>query len=135
MQQNFTQRIEMQIPQENVYSGSGIIVDKENRLMEFLKNHYNFPSDNLNEILDYIEEDSKLERIIYEMPKIISKEFQKSPVSIDFMKYASPDETTLQITIKSPFDGETSGDKEDIILEELFKYDSPDKHYFITMEF
>ena len=51
------------------------------------------------------------------------------------MKYASPDETTLQITIKSPFDGETSGDKEDIILEELFKYDSPDKHYFITMEF
>ena len=135
MQQNFTQRIEMQIPQENVYSGSGIIVDKENRLMDFLKNHYNFPSDNLNEILDYIEEDSKLERIIYEMPKIISKEFQKSPVSIDFMKYASPDETTLQITIKSPFDGETSGDKEDIILEELFKYDSPDKHYFITMEF
>lgn len=69
------------------------------------------------------------------MPRIISKEFQKSPVSIDFMKYAAPDETTLQITIKSPYDGETSSDKEDLILEKIFKYDSPDKHYFITMEF
>jgi hypothetical protein len=129
-------RLEMQIPQENTYIGLTVDDTNDNNFEDFLDNNYEFPSGNANEIKEYIVEDSNLKRIICDLPKIISKEFSQSPINLDFMKYTPEDEVILQISIKTRYNGETSSAKKDIIIQELFNnYESPEKYYFITMEF
>ena len=136
MLNNYSQRIEMQIPQDNSYIGRTIMPKQEDKLNEFLKTHFNFPSDNLDEIQEFISEDREMERIVYGLPEIIAKEFPSSPITLDFMKYASPNEIILKISIKSQYNGEISSNKNDRILNCLYsKYKSPKKDYFITMEF
>lgn len=133
MQQNYSQRLEMQIPKENAYIGLTI---SNNNLKEFLKSNYEFPSDNSNEILDYIREDQNLEEVIYGLPKIISKEFTNSPVLLDFSEFSTPLKPVLEIIIKTPYDGKTTSNKKDIILGEIFrKYPKTTNEYFISMEF
>lgn len=133
---NFSQKLEMQIPQENTYTGMTIMPRQEDNLNEFLKNHFNFPSNNLNQIKEFICKDLKMEKIIRGLPKIIAKEFQNAQITLDFMKYTSPNEIILKIAIRSQYDGETSSKKKDAILDELYsKYESPKQDYFITMEF
>lgn len=110
--------------------------DIDNELGEFLKKNFEIPSDNLYDIEKFISEDQKLVEIIYNLPEIISKEFPQTPVTIDFMKYSLPCEAVLVIAIKTPFDVETSSDKMDIILDEIFKkHESPKNEYFITIDF
>ena len=73
MQKNFSPRIEMQIPQENTYIG---LLNRPNstiKLEEFLNKHFEFPSNNLNDIKNFINEDTELEKIIYGLPEIIYK--------------------------------------------------------------
>jgi hypothetical protein len=118
------------------HSGLGMHEENCTELDEFLKTNFEFPSGNLNDICNYISQDAKLERIIFDLPEIISKEFSKSPISLDFMSYTLPDETVLQISIKTPFDGETTSTKKDLIVDELLNnYESPKNYYFISMEF
>lgn len=129
-------KLEMQIPQENVYIGPVIIPKKDQKLEEFLNRHFEFPSDNIDNIKKFITEDKELEKIIYGLPKIVSKEFPKCPILLDFTEYSLPDEDVLEIVIKTPYDGETTSNKKDIILDEIFKgYSKTTNEYYISMEF
>ena len=104
------------------------------KLKEFLNKHFKFYSDNLNDINNFISEDYELEKIIYGLPEIISKEFPHSPIQLDFSKFSNKD--ILEIVIKTPFDGKTTSDKKDNILNEIFtKYSKTTNEYFISMEF
>ena len=136
MQQNYSQRLEMQIPQENAYIG---IINSSNidvTLEEFLKKNFEFPSNNINDIKELIREDYELEKIIYGLPEIISKEFQQSPILLDFTEYTLPNEDVLEIVIKTPYDGEITSNKKDVILNEIFtKYSKTTNEYYISMEF
>lgn len=89
MKQNFTQRLEMQIPHENTYSGLRFMVHEKN-LNDFLKKHYDFPSNNLDEINDFIKEDIELEKMVCELPDNISREIVFNKISFDFMKETDP---------------------------------------------
>lgn len=136
MQKNYSPRIEMQIPQENAYTGLAIENKNDNKLEEFLNNHYKFPSDNFNDIKSFISEDNDLEEIIYGLPMIISKEFPQSPILLDFSEYSLGNGDVLEIVIKSQNDGETTSNKKDIILNKIFtKYSKTTNEYFISMEF
>ena len=113
-----------------------IIMPKQDKTIEFIKKHFEFPSNNSEDIISYIREDGELEKIICDLPEIISKEFPQSPISLDFTKYSLSDEMELEISIKTPYDGETTSDKKDVILNEIFtNYASPEKYYFISMDF
>ena len=57
--QNYTQRLEMQIPQETTYTGLIISKNKDN-FDEILKSHYDINLEKLNEINDYITNDLQL---------------------------------------------------------------------------
>jgi hypothetical protein len=136
MQQNYSQRLEMQIPQENAYIGINNTRNIDIELEEFLKKHYKFPSNNLKDIENFIGEDDELEKIIYGLPKIISKEFPQSPILLDFTQYSLPNENVLEIVIKSQYDGETTSSKKDHILDEIFtKYSKTTNEYYLSMEF
>lgn len=136
MQKNYSTRLEMQIPQENTYIGLVNTQNINTGLEEFLKKHYKFPSNNIHDIKNFISEDNELEKIIYGLPKIISKEFPQSPILLDFTQFSLPNENILEIVIKSQYDGETTSNKKDIILDKLFtKYSKTTNEYSISMEF
>ena len=136
MQKNYSQRLEMQIPQENTFIGLVNTTNINTGLEEFLKKHYKFPSNNLKDIKNFIIEDDELEKIIYGLPKIISKEFPQCPILLDFTEYSLPNEDVLEILIKSQYDGETTSSKKDIILNKIFtKYSKTKNEYYISMEF
>ena len=133
MHENYSQRLEMQIPQTNAYTA---LPDIEKNFENFVKRYYSISQNEVQDIIDYIIEDSKLENIICNLPKIISKEFPKCPVKLGFMDYTLPEEIVLQITIKTPFDGNLTSIKKDRITDEIFSnFESPDKYYFLSMEF
>ena len=64
-------KLEMQIPEENACNEGNFIPKNNNQLEQFLKNHFEFPSDNLNEIQKFIAQDDELEKIIYDLPQIV----------------------------------------------------------------
>lgn len=136
MRQNYSQRLEMQIPQETNYIGISNRPSIEVELKEILNNHFEFPSNNFEDIIKYIHEDNSLETLICDLPKIISKEFPQSPILLDLTEDSLPNENILQIAIKTPYDGETTSHKKDRIMDEIFsKYKSTKKYYYIHMEF
>lgn len=135
MQQNYSQKIEMQIPQENTYIGTNIIQRQDTNLNLFLKTHFKFPSENLNELNDFINEDAEMEKIIYNLPEIISTELEYKQLSLDFMKETDPNEKILEIVIYSSLDEETLLQKEDLISEEIIdKYPKTINEYILLVE-
>ncbi len=135
MKQNFTQRLEMQIPHKNTYSGLRFM-DHEKNLNDFLKKHYDFPSNNLDEINDFIKKDIELEQMVCELPDNISSEIVFNKISFDFMKETDPNEKILEIVIyTSEFDEKLLLEKEDILIDKLIdKYPKTTNEYIILVE-
>lgn len=136
MQKNYSPRLEMQIPYENTFISPVNTPNTDVKLEKFLNDHFEFPSSNLNDIKNFISEDDELEKIIYGLPEIISKEFPQSPILLDFTQYSFPEDNVLEIVIKSQYDGETTSNKKDIIITKIFtEYSKTTNEYFISMEF
>ena len=77
-------------------------MQKENITLEkFLKDNFNFPSSNLDEIKGFIDEANEMEKIIFDLPEILSKELQYTNLSLDFMKETNPIEKILEIVVYS----------------------------------
>lgn len=135
MQQNFTQRLEMQIPKENAYTGLEIMKKGNTPLEEFLKNHFKLPSNNIAEINDFIHNDKEMEKIIFDLPEILSKELKYSNISIDFMKETDPSEKILEIVVYSDLESKTLLQKEDLICDMLIdKYPKSKLEYIILVD-
>ena len=130
MQQNFTQRLEMQIPKENAYTGPEIMQKGNAPLEEFLKNNFKFPSNNIEEINDFIGNDKEMEKIIFDLPEILSKELQYTTLSINFMKETDSSEKILEIVIYSDLESKILLQKEDLICDILI-----DKHPKSKLEY
>lgn len=135
MKQNYAQSLEMQIPQENSYVELGIMDSRQYDLKEFLKKYYEFPSKNLEDIARYINFDSELKKIIYNLEKIISEEISYSKISLDFMKETDPREKILEIVIYGKLNEEMQFQKEDIISDKIIDmYPNTEKEYIILVE-
>lgn len=135
MQKYFSKRLEMQIPKENSCIISSSMSNFDDKLVDFLKNHFEFPSNNLDEISELIMEDTEMKKIIYDLPKIVFKEFPNSPIFIDFVKYDYPEDKILKIVVKTRFDIETSLKKEEIINNEVIhNHDCTKNEFFIRVE-
>lgn len=117
MKQNYPQRLEMQIPQENSYTGMYIIPNKKESLNEFLTNNFEFPSNNLLEINEFISKDLELEKIIKDLPEIISKEFSERKLTIDFSNESCEE---IDVTIFTDLNGKISSNKQSKIDNHLF---------------
>lgn len=134
MRQNYNQRIEMQIPKENFYSGMSVKPNPEEKLNDFLKNNFEFPSNNIVEINKFISKDLELEKIIKNLPKIISKELSYNSLSLDFMKETDPNEKILEIIIFSKLNEEQLLEKEDKISDNLIEKYQTVNEYIILVE-
>lgn len=135
MHQNYTQKLEMQIPQENTYTGLENLQKENVSLDKFLKNHFKFPSSNFDEINEFIINDKEMEKIILNLPEIISKELSCRKLSIDFMKETDPNEKILEIVIYSDLESEQLLQKEDLLCDMLIdKYPKTTIEYIILVE-
>ena len=137
MKHVMSQKLEMQIPQENAYTGLTTMPDYNEKLTKFLKENFEFPSNNLNEIYEFICKDLELERIIYDLPKIITQELEYTQLSLDFMKETNPNEKILEITIysNSKSDKKILLQKEDIISDGIIdEYPNTKNEYIILVE-
>lgn len=135
MQQNYSQSIRMQIPQENTNTGVSTMRNFDEPLNTFIKNEFNFPSNNFNEICKFINKDNELKKLIYELPVKISSKLPFNEISLDFMKETDPSEKILEIVIYSQLDGNILLEKEDILSDELIdKYPKTTLEYIILVE-
>lgn len=76
-----------------------------------------------------------MKKIIYDLPKIVSKEFHKTKILIDFVKYDYPHEKILKIIVKTEFDIETSINKEKILKDIVIdNYNTTKNEFFIRVE-
>ena len=127
--------LKMQIPQENIYTGLEIIETQNSELEEFLKCNFRFPSNNLKEINKLISKDPEMRDIIYNLPKIISKELACKKLSLDFMKETDPNEKILEIIIYSDLESEILLQKEDFLCDRIIdKYPKTQIEYIILVE-
>ena len=130
-----SQRIEMQIPQENTYTGLTTMPENKEDINTFLKETYEIPSDNLSEIKEFIKKDAEMKSIIYDLPKIITQELEYQQLSLDFLKETSPNEKILEITIYSNLNNELLLQKEDIISDGIIdKFPDTKNEYIILVE-
>lgn len=134
MLQKFHQRLEMQIPQENTYTGLKINENQEN-MKEFLNQNFKFPSKNMNEINEFTNNDTEMKKMIYELHDVISSELEYDTISIDFMKETDPSEKILEITIYSELESKILLHKEDLICDKLIdKFPKTENEYIILVE-
>lgn len=135
MLQNYSQRLEMQIPQENTYTGATKMPNSDVEIKTFLKQNFNFPSNNFKEINKFINKDNELKKIIYELPMEISSQLDYNEISLDFMKETDPNEKILEIVIYSRLDENVLLEKEDLISDRLIdKYPKTTLEYIILVE-
>lgn len=107
---------------------------QDEKIIKFLKEHFKFPSDNLNEIKNFINDDSEMKKILCDLPKII-QELEYNKLSLDFMKETNHDEKILEIVIYSKLDEEILLQKEDYISEGIIdKYPNTKNEYIILAE-
>ena len=83
MQGNYSQRLEMQIPQENAFTGQEIMPKKNIIIEKFLKKHFKFPSRNSDEISQFIIIDKEMEKLIRDLPEVLSKELPYCKLTLD----------------------------------------------------
>lgn len=125
----------MQIPLENTYTGMDIMQNSDDEFNEFLKENFKFPSNNMNEIICFINKDLELKKLINDLPKIIMVELEYNQLLLDFMKETDPNEKILEISIYSHLDEKILLQKEDIISDGIIdKYPNTRKEYIILVE-
>lgn len=130
-----SQRIDMQIPQENTYTRLTTMPKNKEDITTHLKETYEFPSDNLSEIKEFVILDEELKNIVYDLPKIITQELEYQQLSLDFLKETGPNEKILEITIYSNLNDELLLQKEDIISDGIIdKFPDTENEYIILVE-
>ena len=135
MQRNYSQRLEMQIPQENAYTGQEIMPKKNFTIEKFLKKHFKFPSRNSDEISQFIVSDKEMEKLIRDLPEVLSKELPYCKLTLDFMKETDPNEKILEIVIYSDLESNRLLQKEGLLCDMLIdRYPKTTSEYIILVE-
>ena len=112
-----------------------IMSKQETKLIGFLKEQYKFPSTNLNEIKNFIDNDCEMKNLIYNLPKIITQELEHPQISLDFMKESNRDEKILEISVFTNLDEQTLLQKEDLLGDKIInKYPNTENQYIILLE-
>ena len=106
-------------------------------ISKFVLDCFKIPDNNLEEITSFIKKDKELEKIIYDLPNLIKKEFPKDDIQIKFYDEFQEYELMLEIGIFTSFDEESSFEKEKSLenyLYDNYDWDAVDK-VLIIMEY
>ena len=93
--------------------------NKSDCMDEFIFNNFQISND-INEVLSFINKDLDLKNLIYNLPKLIKDEFPDDKISIQFYEDEF-EKNMVQINIFTSFDGDVSFSKENKIYDVLLE--------------
>ena len=106
---------------ERIFAPSNNIKDTYGNLEKFIIENFQIPDNDLKRICQFIREDNNLEKIIYDLPRLIQSEISYNRLQIKFYDEFQDDEVVLEITAFSSLNIENILKKEDEIIHRLYE--------------
>lgn len=106
---------------ERIFSPSNNIKNTYGNLEKFIIENFQIPDNDLKRICQFIREDNNLEKIIYDLPRLIQSEISYNRLQIKFYDEFQDDEVVLEITAFSSLNIENILKKEDEIIHRLYE--------------
>ncbi len=106
---------------ERIFAPSNNIKNTYGNLEKFIIENFQIPNNDLKRICQFIREDNNLEKIIYDLPRLIQSEISYNRLQIKFYDEFQDDEVVLEITAFSSLNIENILKKEDEIIHRLYE--------------
>lgn len=106
---------------ERIFAPSNNIKNTYGNLEKFIIENFQIPDNDLKRICQFIREDNNLEKIIYDLPRLIQSEISCNRLQIKFYDEFQDDEVVLEITAFSSLNIENILKKEDEIIHRLYE--------------
>lgn len=106
---------------KRIFAPSNNIKNTYGNLEKFIIENFQIPDNDLKRICQFIREDNNLEKIIYDLPRLIQSEISYNRLQIKFYDEFQDDEVVLEITAFSSLNIENILKKEDEIIHRLYK--------------
>ena len=106
---------------ERIFAPSNNIKNTYDNLEKFMIENFKIPDNDLKRICQFIREDNNLEKIIYDLPRLIQSEISYNRLQIKFYDEFQDDEVVLEITAFSSLNIENILKKEDEIIHRLYE--------------
>ena len=106
---------------ERIFAPSNNIKNTYDNLEKFMIENFQIPDNDLKRICQFIRKDNTLEKIIYDLPRLIQSEISYNRLQIKFYDEFQDDEVVLEITAFSSLNIENILKKEDEIIHRLYE--------------
>ena len=106
---------------ERIFAPSNNIKNTYDNLEKFMIENFQIPDNDLKRICQFIREDNNLEKIIYDLPRLIQSEISYNRLQIKFYDEFQDDELVLEVTAFSSLNIENILKKEDEIIHRLYE--------------
>ncbi len=106
---------------ERIFAPSNNIKNTYGNLEKFIIENFQIPDNDLKRICQFIREDNNLEKIIYDLPRLIQSEISYNRLQIKFYDEFQDDELVLEITAFSSLNIENILKKEDELIHRLYE--------------
>ncbi len=83
---------------ERIFAPSNNIKNTYDNLEKFMIENFKIPDNDLKRICQFIRKDSNLEKIIYDLPRLIQSEISYNRLQIKFYDEFQDDELVLEVT-------------------------------------
>lgn len=106
---------------ERIFAPSNNIKNTYDNLEKFMIENFKIPDNDLKRICQFIRKDSNLEKIIYDLPRLIQSEISYNRLQIKFYDEFQDDELVLEVTAFSSLNIENILKKEDELIHRLYE--------------
>ena len=106
---------------ERIFAPSNNIKNTYDNLEKFMIENFQIQDNNLKRICQFIRKDNTLEKIIYDLPRLIQSEISYNRLQIKFYDEFQDDELVLEVTAFSSLNIENILKKEDELIHRLYE--------------
>lgn len=106
---------------ERIFAPSNNIKNTYDNLEKFMIENFQIPDNDLKRICQFIRKDNTLEKIIYDLPRLIQSEISYNRLQIKFYDEFQDDELVLEVTAFSSLNIENILKKEDELIHRLYE--------------
>lgn len=106
---------------ERIFAPSNNIKNTYGNLEKFMIENFQIPDNDLKRICQFIRKDNTLEKIIYDLPRLIQSEISYNRLQIKFYDEFQDDELVLEVTAFFSLNIENILKKEDELIHRLYE--------------
>ncbi len=106
---------------ERIFAPSNNIKNTYGNLEKFMIENFQIPDNDLKRICQFIRKENTLEKIIYDLPRLIQSEISYNRLQIKFYDEFQDDELVLEVTAFFSLNIENILKKEDELIHRLYE--------------